>query len=442
MKFFVRKAVLIIILILLTVGMIACQSQNAPENVAPIAPPTASTPQPPQQGQGSPDDPGSSAAVTPSRPLPPEPVEVTSITVILESREVARGTVLEPTVAMRPLDAEDTSYTLSSSDNTVIRRRAGRWTAVGAGTAELIATASNGVAGSITVTVVVIVEDIYLDIDELTIHRGDSITLAPVVLPDDVIDKSVIFTSENDEIATVSEDGTIEALSPGNTMISLSAGNVTKTLSISVIEPVTNISISVTRSIYEVGDQSRFTVSITPDNATDPTFVTSISGSAISMTGETTFSCDAAGEAIITVTASSGVTASQTITVIDREFFANEVFRLTNAERAYAGLPPLAAREHLPEVAQVRANEIIQRFSHDRPDGRSCFTAFEEQDVDYRYAGENLAAGQRTPADAVRGWMNSPGHRENILRSDFGHLGVGVAMDSNGRLYWSQNFTD
>jgi uncharacterized protein YkwD len=88
----------------------------------------------------------------------------------------------------------------------------------------------------------------------------------------------------------------------------------------------------------------------------------------------------------------------------------------------------------------VRAEELIQSFSHTRPDGTSCFTAFDEFGVDYRAAGENIAAGQKTPEDVVNSWMNSSGHRANILSENFTAIGVGVAEDVNGTLYWVQMF--
>lgn len=118
-----------------------------------------------------------------------------------------------------------------------------------------------------------------------------------------------------------------------------------------------------------------------------------------------------------------------------------EVLRLVNAQREKAGKQPLTLDAKLSQAAQVRAAEIVQLFSHDRPDGTSCFTAMKEAGVSYRAAGENIAAGQRTPAEVMEGWMNSQGHRENILSDSFGRLGVGYTV-VNGRAYWVQMFAD
>ncbi len=126
--------------------------------------------------------------------------------------------------------------------------------------------------------------------------------------------------------------------------------------------------------------------------------------------------------------------------------YANEVFRLTNIERVKNGLPEFKRLPLLDEVAGIRAWELIPLYDHNRPDGRSCFTAFEEAGISYSAAAENIAAGYRTPEEVVNGWMNSPGHRANILNPDLDYLGVGFYCDSEGigstnyRYYWAQNF--
>ena len=102
----------------------------------------------------------------------------------------------------------------------------------------------------------------------------------------------------------------------------------------------------------------------------------------------------------------------------DSEFnaaYEAEVVRLVNAERAKYGLAALTQDDGAQNVAHVRAKEIVQSFSHTRPDGRSCFTAASDLGVTYRSAGENIAYGYATPAQVVNGWMNSEGHRKNIL---------------------------
>lgn len=123
----------------------------------------------------------------------------------------------------------------------------------------------------------------------------------------------------------------------------------------------------------------------------------------------------------------------------DTKGYVDEVIRLVNVERANAGLSPLSKNGGACQGAAVRANEIVNTFSHTRPDGRSCFTVFEEVGVTYTSCGENIAAGQKSPEAVVTAWMNSPGHRANILDEGFEEIGVGV-VEVNGYFYWVQLF--
>lgn len=120
--------------------------------------------------------------------------------------------------------------------------------------------------------------------------------------------------------------------------------------------------------------------------------------------------------------------------------YARQVMNLANVERNAVGLPALSWDNAIANAANVRAVEISQVFEHTRPDGRSCFTALEEQGISNGYRGENIAAGYTTPKAVMTGWMNSQGHRENILRSQFKRIGVGYYIDANGRANWVQLF--
>ena len=107
---------------------------------------------------------------------------------------------------------------------------------------------------------------------------------------------------------------------------------------------------------------------------------------------------------------------------------AEAVWTLVNAAREAAGLDPLALDDALCEAAQVRAEELAQVFDHTRPNGESCFTVLDEVDVGgYHTAGENIAMGYGDADSVMDGWMNSPGHRANILNEDFSRIGVAHA---------------
>ncbi|TLS45262.1 stress protein [Streptomyces montanus] len=121
---------------------------------------------------------------------------------------------------------------------------------------------------------------------------------------------------------------------------------------------------------------------------------------------------------------------------------AAEVIALTNAERTSAGLPPLALDSQLTAAAQGHSADMVARafYSHTSPDGSEPWHRAAAAGSTRRTIGENIACGQRSPAEVVRGWMNSPGHRANILKPAFTHIGVGFAGGGSAGTYWTQLF--
>lgn len=120
--------------------------------------------------------------------------------------------------------------------------------------------------------------------------------------------------------------------------------------------------------------------------------------------------------------------------------YARRVVDLVNEERAKAGLSEVKLDMDVTAAADVRAREIKQSFSHTRPDGSSFGTALQQQGVPYRGCGENIAWGQRTPEQVMNGWMNSEGHRANILNKNYKNIGVGFYQENDVN-YWVQLFT-
>ncbi|MGO4888845.1 CAP domain-containing protein [Anaerobacillus sp. MEB173] len=119
--------------------------------------------------------------------------------------------------------------------------------------------------------------------------------------------------------------------------------------------------------------------------------------------------------------------------------FELRVVELTNAERAKHGLAPLQVDEQLSKVARQKSIDMKQNnyFAHQSPTYGSPFDMMNQFGVQYRSAAENIAMGQRSPEEVVNAWMNSSGHRQNILNSGFTHIGVGHAAEGN---YWTQMF--
>ena len=126
----------------------------------------------------------------------------------------------------------------------------------------------------------------------------------------------------------------------------------------------------------------------------------------------------------------------------DVKAIENEVIRLTNIERAKYGLSSLKANWELSRVARYKSQDMIdsEYFDHTSPIYGDPFTMMTNFGIKYSTAGENIAYGYRTAQAVVDGWMNSPGHRANILNSNFTQIGVGYAKSANGTIYWTQQF--
>jgi len=120
----------------------------------------------------------------------------------------------------------------------------------------------------------------------------------------------------------------------------------------------------------------------------------------------------------------------------------DEVVALTNRERTGAGLPPLGVDPLLARAAQAYSTDMAVRafYSHTSPEGTQPWDRAAAAGSTRRTIGENIACGQRSPAEVVEGWMNSPGHRANILKPDFTHIGIGFAGGGPAATYWTQLF--
>lgn len=135
------------------------------------------------------------------------------------------------------------------------------------------------------------------------------------------------------------------------------------------------------------------------------------------------------------------ITTVDTDNMTETERYARNVYELVNKERQEAGKSPLEWDDTLSACAAKRAEELVKTFSHSRPDKTSCFTIYREFNVTYQAAGENIAMGQTTPKRVMSSWMNSSGHKANILSDYFGKIGIGCYYADN-TYYWVQMFTD
>ncbi len=119
--------------------------------------------------------------------------------------------------------------------------------------------------------------------------------------------------------------------------------------------------------------------------------------------------------------------------------FETRVVELVNIERAKGGLAPLTQNAALSDVARLKSKDMQSNgyFDHTSPTYGSPFDMMKTFGISYRAAGENIAYGYRTPEAVVEGWMNSEGHRRNIMSSSFTEIGVGYISQGN---YWTQMF--
>ncbi|RPF52257.1 CAP domain-containing protein [Aquisalibacillus elongatus] len=119
-----------------------------------------------------------------------------------------------------------------------------------------------------------------------------------------------------------------------------------------------------------------------------------------------------------------------------------EVVRLTNQERTKNGLSELKIDQELNNVAQTKSVDMADNgyFSHQSPTYGSPFEMLDQFGVDYTVAAENIAAGQKSPEQVVKQWMNSEGHRKNILNDSVTHIGIGYEPSGNMSPYWTQMF--
>jgi len=122
----------------------------------------------------------------------------------------------------------------------------------------------------------------------------------------------------------------------------------------------------------------------------------------------------------------------------DKSDFEQQVLDLVNQERAKTGLSSLSRSEELSNVAMVKAQDMYNNnyFDHNSPTHGSPFDMMKEFGITYNTAGENIAKGQTTPTQVMKEWMNSPGHKANILNNSYTHIGIAYYNNT-----WVQEFT-
>ncbi|MCK1993299.1 LysM peptidoglycan-binding domain-containing protein [Peribacillus muralis] len=119
-----------------------------------------------------------------------------------------------------------------------------------------------------------------------------------------------------------------------------------------------------------------------------------------------------------------------------------QILRLVNEERSKAGLPNVEMDTSLSHTATLKSEDMRDHdyFNHTSPTYGSPFEMMKSFGITYKYAGENIAAGQPSSASVMKSWMNSPGHKANILNKNYTHIGIGYATGGKYSHYWTQHF--
>lgn len=293
--------------------------------------------------------------------------------------------------------------------------------------------------------------------NEVKIGVEETIRINVTVTPEDTTDKNLIWESSDEEIATVTEKGQITGVSKGECKITVKA-QADERIQAEITVEVTEEK----QGVEETNNTNRNTNGNTNGNTNrnnntgtgNSNSGSNSSGNGNSSGGSTGSNSSGNGSGSNSGNSNSGsgnsssgnnTTESTTEAVANSYYmdsYAEQVLTIVNERRAEQGLAPLTMNYTLVSAAKVRAAEITQSFSHTRPNGTSCFTAFSEAGVSYWGAGENIAGGQGSPESVMNDWMNSEGHRENIMKPEFTQIGIACYYDPNSpyKYNWVQCF--
>ena len=360
-----------------------------------------------------------------STQLPP------AATITKSGETTAALTMSEETTTAASTTAASTAPRTDSTEQTIVHTTPPQTT-----------TAAKSTAAVTTTTTYIPIMSFKISHTVLDLELSSGLKMGTTISPASATDKRIYWSSSDSSVATVSEDGLVMSVGEGTCVITARTndGFVSECIT-TVTVKIKQIFISHNRDLYQTGETGKISLRFHPEGSEkNPYIITSDNPSVMEITETGSYICHSSGSAVLTIRSDNGVSASRAITVANFDALVAEALRLTNIERTKHGLAELTADVSLGAAAKLRAAETVTVFTHARPDGRSCFTAIREAGFDYKKAAENIAYGQATSQAVIDGWMNSEDHRKNILNPDLTHIGIGVNMDSDGRLYWAQLF--
>ena len=365
-----------------------------------------------------------------------------------------KGTVL-------PNDAKNKTckwYTSRSSVAAV--SSTGKVTAKAVGTAVITAKTVNGKKATCKVTVKTMPTSVKTNPTALTLGKGESYTIKENTNSGSYAHAANLkWTSTNTRVVTVKKGSgnkaALKAVGTGTASVRVTLYNGrTATCKVTVKKAPASVKISPSSVTLNVGES--YTIKENTNSgsyahvanlkwtSTNTRVVTVKKGSG----NKAVLKAVSEGTANVKLTLYNGKTAICKVSVVDcsdvysaktdKDYYSlsHKVYEIVNQERIKAGVKPLRFNDKVYKAAMIRAKECHKYFSHTRPNGKDCFTALSEAGVKQNYAGENIAVGFSSPKSVMEGWMQSSGHRSNILNPVFTDFGCGVCNTGE----WTQFF--
>ena len=336
----------------------------------------------------------------------------------------------------------------------------GKVTAKAVGTAVITAKTVNGKKATCKVTVKTMPTSVKTSPTALTLGKGESYTIKENTNSGSYANAANLkWTSTNTRVVTVKKGSgnkaALKAVGTGTASVRVTLYNGrTATCKVTVKKAPASVKISPSSVTLNVGES--YTIKENTNSgsyahaanlkwtSTNTRVVTVKKGSG----NKAVLKAVSEGTASVKVTLYNGKTAICKVSVVDcsdvysaktdKDYYSlsHKVYEIVNQERIKAGVKPLRFNDKVYKAAMIRAKECHKYFSHIRPNGKDCFTALSEAGVKQNYAGENIAVGFSSPKSVMEGWMQSSGHRSNILNPVFTDFGCGVCNTGE----WTQFF--
>ena len=336
----------------------------------------------------------------------------------------------------------------------------GRVTARAVGTAVITAKTVNGKKATCKVTVKTMPTSVKTSPTALTLGKGESYTIKENTNSGSYANAANLkWTSTNTRVVTVKKGSgnkaALKAVGTGTASVRVTLYNG-RTATCKVTVKTMPTSVKTNPTALTLGKGESYTIKENTNSgsyanaanlkwtSTNTRVVTVKKGSG----NKAVLKAVSEGTANVKLTLYNGKTAICKVSVVDcsdvysaktdKDYYSlsHKVYEIVNQERIKAGVKPLRFNDKVYKAAMIRAKECHKYFSHTRPNGKDCFTALSEAGVKQNYAGENIAVGFSSPKSVMGGWMQSSGHRSNILNPVFTDFGCGVCNTGE----WTQFF--